>query len=83
MRICLLDEQIQGQPKLKLTLITINAKKGLLQSVKNPVPLLRLMSVKTTRVVTVLVAVMNLRSVPYQTTSNNSSIKELNRDIKL
>ena len=78
---CLLNKEIQRQPQLRLTLLTINTKKGLLQLVENTAPSLRPMPVRGTKAVTVLLAVMSPRPMPNQTTSNNSKVKKRNRDI--
>lgn len=73
---CLLDKEIQRQPELRLTLLRINTKKELLQFVKNPSPSLKPIPVKRTVAVEVSIAVMNMRPMPNQITSNNNQVKK-------
>ena len=73
MRSCLIDEKIQEQLQLTLTLLKINTKKGLLQLVKTSAPPLRPMPVKRTMAVTILVTVTNLRPMADYTMSEKDT----------
>ena len=80
--------------RIPLTLLKLNTKNKLLQLAKTPA-LLVLMPVKSTRHVTVLISMMNLRSMQDQTTSkkevkgnhyslsNKSQVRKINRDTNL
>ena len=80
--------------RIPLTLLKLNTKNKLLQLAKTPARLV-LMPVKSTRHVTVLISMMNLRSMQDQTTSkkevkenhyslsNKSQVRKINRDTDL
>ena len=80
--------------RIPLTLLKLNTKNKLLQLAKTPARLV-LMPVKSTRHVTVLISMMNLRSMQDQTTSkkevkenhyslsNKSQVRKINRDTNL